>query len=197
MRKIFTILFTCLSVSVFAQNITPWGESKPKLFIGLSSGINNQSGIAGGTIEGLLGENITAFGALGLSSWGYKTTIGMRYYKNYPQKWAFGGSISRGSGLSELKIDMAPGTVEGHSSTVSVPFVLKPAFSLNGTATRYWVFGEKQKNRFHLEVGYAVPLSSERYEVKGGYRLTQAGKSTIETIKPGGIILGLGLSFGI
>jgi hypothetical protein len=201
MKKLFSVLLVCFAFSFqsFSQEYAAVKLPEPtsKLYFGIGTGLNNYLGLAGVTLEYRVADPITMYGAVGLGSWGSKISVGGRYYGNYPSKWAFGLGYSQASGIENLEMDLPADYVVGYSSTVKVPFKLKSAGTLNFSAMRYWMLGANSKNRFNIELGYAVPVATDPYEINGAYKLTAYGKAFMNTMQPGGLILGLGLSFGL
>ena len=170
----------------------------PNFFLGFGGGVNNYLGLIGVSGEYHLASKFSAFGGLGLGSWGNKASVGLRYYSDYPQRWALGAGLSFSGGVNELKLTMPEGTVVGKTGDTDVLFNLKSAATLNLSANRFWFLNSKKTNRFNVELGYAVPLGNRRFEVlNNGYQLTRDGLYFMDIMQPGGFNLGIGFSFGL
>jgi hypothetical protein len=61
----------------------------------------------------------------------------------------------------------------------------------------FFNLGRSGRNRFHLQAGYSIPITSPDFTVKSNDILTKNGHDVVIAIAPGGLILGLGFSFGI
>jgi hypothetical protein len=61
----------------------------------------------------------------------------------------------------------------------------------------YRFFNVGRNNRFHLQLGYSYGLRDARYTVQSGLTLTRSSDALVRVISPGGVVLGLGFSFGI
>ncbi|KAA9346077.1 hypothetical protein F0P94_03065 [Adhaeribacter soli] len=210
MKKVFSLL---LLMAVISARATAQDYANPDyvksdyrnnlqpastFYLGFGGGINHYLGLIGPSVEFQLAEKITVFGGAGLGSWGSKLSFGARYYANYPGKWAFGLGYSVSSGLDHIEFDMPEGYVQNHSSTVKVPFKLKSASTVNLSALRFWTLGKARKNRFNVELGYAVSVAEDRYVIKdSNYELMPAGRYFMNVLQPGGVTLGLGFSFGM
>ena|SRR5688572_4966927 len=204
MKRIFilaAILFGCTFKSMAQDYVKLNYEVKPnysKFYLGFGGGLNNYLGVAGISGEYRMAPKITVFGGLGLGSWGNKASVGLRYYSDYPQRWALGAGLSFSGGLEDLKLEMPEGTIVGKNGDTEVLFNLKSAATFNLSANRYWFINTKKTNRFNLELGYAIPLGNRRFEVvDNAYQLTRDGLYFMDIMQPGGINLGIGLSFGL
>lgn len=205
MKKAFFLFLvaTGISVKATAQNYAQpvYNEelaNASSFYLGFGGGINNFLGLIGPSVEYRLAENITVFGGAGMGSWGNKVSFGARYYANYPGRWAFGLGYSVSSGLDDIEFDLPAEYVQNQNSNVKVPFKLKSASTVNLSATRFWTIGKARKNRFNVELGYAVPVAENRYVIKNSnYELMPAGRYFMNIMQPGGVNLGLGFSFAM
>ena len=75
-------------------------------------------------------------------------------------------------------------------------FELLPQTNLFLNLYHYFNVGKKG-NRFYLQAGYSVPLSSKSYEIKSGHTLTDDGEAVMKVLRPGGLSLGLGFYFNV
>jgi hypothetical protein len=170
-------------------------DSLRRFYLGLGTGINNYTGILGIGIELRTIDQLLVRGGVGIGSWGTKYTIGA-LVEMRPGKsgWMFGVSYSGCSGLSNFKTSLM---VDSASTTVSrqVNVNLNPAASLNFTASYNWVF--HKHNKFFLEFGYAVPLQTNPFTVTDGSVLTSTSVAVLNLTAPGGVIIGVGVMFGL
>ena len=194
--------FICALAIVLSINTLAFGQDEdstpsdvPNFFLGFSTGINNYAGLFSITGEYAFAKPVSVYGGLGIGTWGTKTSIGLRYYLDYPQEWSFNVSYSHCSGLDELEIDMEEEFVEGQSGKEKVDFKLKSINTVNLSATKHWMIGKRKVNRIHLEIGYAIPTATERYDTS--VELTSKGKTFMRMMEPGGIIIGTGITFGL
>ena len=197
-KTILIIVLVGLQLGLHAQTTTAETNSitEPrKFYLGFSTGINQGTGLIGPTVELQMIRNLTVFGGAGLGSWGSKVTGGLKYYINYPGNWAFGIGYSHATGVNDVTVNLADGFIEGQSGQQKTKFKLLPCNTVNISATKYWLLGKQQKNRMHLEFGYAIPTSDNRYET--AVTLTDKGQNFMKILQPGGLILGVGFSFGL
>lgn len=196
MKKLITFLLLLVSgfgnQLVKAQDVfTPY-----QTFLGLGTGINNSCGLLGVGLEQFVSDRYTILGAAGIGTWGYKVTGGARYYLEDTKKGAaFGLSYSYSGGINEMEQDVEI-EKNGIKSTVTEQFKMLPVSTLNLTWTRFWYLG--QKSRLNLELGYSINLSGrDNFESVSKPFLTDKSRSLINMLQPGGLIIGLGLSFGL
>jgi len=198
MRKTLFAILMVISIgsASYAQDET---RDVKKLYLGLSTGIDNPVGFLGFTAEYQFVKNLSAYGGVGLGTWGGKAALGMRYYLNYPGSWAFGIGWAGASGAKDVKIKVEQeDNNTGTKETNSVTFDLDPVSTINLSATKFWLLGKRKVNRLHLELGYAIPLQNNAYTIKDSAEpLSSAGKFAMRIAQPGGIIIGAGFSFGL
>jgi hypothetical protein len=166
-------------------------EKKPVIYVGLSTGINNFNGMVGGFLELHPANKITLAGGLGLGFWGYKATGGLRYYKNYPKGIYYCGSFSVHSGLKDFEFVQD----DNYGNTQTIFIDLNPVYTANLTIG-YQLGLWENLVRINFEGGYAIALTTDYYEVKSGGQLTETSKQAFDLMTPGGIVLGIGASFG-
>lgn len=164
-------------------------------FFSLGTGINNNCGLLGIGLEQFVSEKVSFFGAAGIGSWGYKVTGGARLYLDGKTGNAFGLSYSAATGLEEVEIEV-DALINNTEQKVKEKFKLNPVSVINLTWMKHWQIGNK--SRFNLELGYSMNMSGKNnYTSKSGLVLTDKSKSVMDFIQPGGIIIGLGFSFGL
>ncbi|NJM16421.1 MAG: hypothetical protein HC896_14535 [Bacteroidales bacterium] len=77
-----------------------------------------------------------------------------------------------------------------------IVFKTKTAQTLNLHAQYYWKLG--RKNKFGLDFGYAVPIGGkDNYEIVSDHQLNDVSKLGMRLAQPGGLLFGLGFTFGI
>ncbi len=171
-------------------------ESCRRVYFGFSTGINNPVGPIGLQADLVLSERVSIGSGLGLSGWGIKTFLESRYYfKPCKPGWAAAAGFTYSFG--DTHIYTTEETVRGHED---VNISLNDQLNFMISAYRVFPLGKRGKNRFHLQAGYSVPMSS-RFTQTDGPPLTARGldyinSRFIQLIAPGGPILALGFSFG-
>lgn len=185
-----------------SSNIKSTNPDIPKFYWGFGTGINSPTGLLGPNFEFKVVDKFTLNLGLGLlSTWGTKLTLGTKYYLSYPLKSAFGLSFQYGTGISSYKQSVDVTYPNGTKSKETVEFELKPAYSVNLSWFRYWKLG--RKSRAHLELGYAIPIggkSIKNVAVKSntsGFEIDNSARQFIAILQPGGIVVGVGLTFGL
>ena len=167
--------------------------SCPKVYIALSSGINNPAGLAGVGVDLAIDSRVSVGGGIGLSSWGTKLALEGRYYFDECNRgWAVGGGVTTNGGLRNVVLGLETAH-QGPGTPVTLDLHRKTNLFFSG----YRFFNLGRNNRFHLQLGYSQGLQRARYTVKSGHTLTTTSDAVVRTISPGGIVLGLGFSFGI
>jgi hypothetical protein len=189
-KLILALAATFLLLNVHAQSELV--EDVPSAFLGISTGINNMNGMLGVTGEIRLVKNVSVFGAAGIGGWGTKATAGVKYYRNFPYGTHFGMSYSGAGGLDDFKIKVETETPGGEQE---VTMDLEKAHTINMVIGYNWKLFKR--SRFHLEFGYSVPLEEKPYTIKSGEVLSEKGEAVLDFMTPGGLIVGLGFSFGL
>ena len=193
MKKSLIIFLLSLAVlKTNAQTDTPSkGDSIKTVYIGIGSGLNNYTGLAGVSLNIRVIDRLFVQGGAGLGSWGSKLSAGLRYDLGYDKGWSFGAGISSCSGIPNF-----PANLELQSGVKGdVKVDLLRANTLNLKATHNWLLGGH--NIFYVEFGYAVPLQSSPWRVIDNSVISQNSKKVLDLIAPGGLLVGLGFSFGL
>jgi hypothetical protein len=165
----------------------------PKVYIGFSTGINNTVGLIGPQVDFAITPAVSIGTGFGLSSWGYKTFIEGRYYfKPCNRGWAVAGGFTYNTGGGDIPLTLE--TIYGDRGVI-VDLKPQPNFMFSGY--HFFNLGRSGRNRFHLQAGYSIPLKTPEFTVTSGEVLTKKGHDVVIAIAPGGLILGLGFSFGI
>jgi len=193
MKKAIVILvFLVLVSKLYAQNQSrPSTDSLPTVYIGLGTGINSFTGILGVSASVRVYDKLFIRGGLGFSAWGSKCSVGLKYDRSYRGGFSYNLGYSYSPGLKDLKLNME--LASGAKQDVTIDYLA--ANTLNASMTYSWMLGKK--NTFYLEFGYAVPFESTPWEVKDGSVLSSTSKSALSFLQPGGVILGVGFTFGI
>lgn len=174
------------------QEITPAVPCK-STFITLGTGINSNYGIIG------LGADIKVLDKLqvglsgGLGSWGFKTAGELRYFYSgcMQQGSALTAGVAYATGLPEMETEMELSNEE--TKTVK----LELSAQTNLQVAWYRAFKIQENHRFFVQVGYSFPVSGISYRVISGETLSDASKTTMRMMAPGGVIIATGFGFGI
>lgn len=166
----------------------------PRVYIGFSTGINNPVGVLGPQVDIAISPSVSLGTGVGISSWGTKTFIEGRYYfKQCHRGWAVAGGFTYNTGLQDAEFEDME-TVAG-KATVRVDERPQANFMFSGY--HFFNLGRAHRNRFHLQAGYSIPLTEKHYEQTYGPPMTRDAHDAMLITAPGGLILGLGFSFGL
>ncbi len=203
---VFLFLLTFgMNISVYAQD-DYYGEKgkkktkdikdvapMPSAFIGVNNGINNMAGLIGVNLAAPILNPVVVEVSGGIGLWGFKTAVDVQVY--LPKKYPFGGyfkaGYSRSSGYKDYFIeDSIPS-----GGTQTVHLELKRVDNLFFTVG--WALRVPRKHKIYLEMGYALNLTPNYYRVvTPNVVLSDDTEFLIGVMKPSGIIIGLGFSFG-
>lgn len=164
----------------------------PKFYVGLSTGINNQSGLLGPNFDIPLAKRLSFGLGAGRSSWGWKMYSEARgYLGECNRQLAIGAGMSYNTGMSKFTT-----TLPTTTGDAQVDLIYKP--SLNAFASVYYFFniGHDWSHRFYLQAGYSYRLEDNLYTVNSKHTLTSEGDAVMQLLQPGGAIIALGFSFG-
>lgn len=169
-------------------------DSLTKFYLGFGMGLNNYCGMLGIGADLRVYKRLLVRVGAGIGSWGNKLTVGLRYQRRYTKGWVYGIGYSSCSGLTNFKIQLPTGS---NSAPVNkeVTLDLLHASTFNLTTSYNWVFHSHHK--FFIEFGYAFALETNPFVVKDGSVLTDVGVATLKLVRPGGLITGVGLMFGL
>lgn len=160
-------------------------------YIGLSTGINNMSGLLGVDVDYALSAITTVGGHLGLGTWGIKTGIDAKYYRqNCHLGWAYGVGISLATGNRNQTLNL-----ETISGPKDVNLNLHPQAGLQFNVLRYFPVG-KQGHRFWIQLGWNQRFTRKVYTILDGQSLTQIADRTINFLCPGGLVIAGGYAMG-
>ncbi|MFN3555101.1 MAG: hypothetical protein ACK4VN_03955 [Bacteroidales bacterium] len=203
MRKpiFFLTLVLLLGFGSIAQEATlPLPEVEentfhpPTTFISLNSGINGFTGLFGAAVEVGATPQFALVGGVGLSGWGGRLSLGAKLYN--PERYPFGSALfanySRSTGGSDLAFN-----VDLDGKKYDMVLDLKPVNSFQ-LGWEYF-FRLTANSRINLQLGYTLRMAgstSELYTItKGQNDEDQTFKDFMSVYAPGGLTLGLGLSF--
>jgi hypothetical protein len=173
------------------ESLAPKDET-PGLYLGTSTGINNINGFLGITAEGRIVNKLTVAGGFGIGMWGYKMGIGPRFYPKYPTGVFYSLSFTTATGYNGIELPME--TNRAASDTI----VLNFHRANNVNLSLGYQFNIFKRGRLHFEIGYAIRLKRSPYEVvTPGVVLSEISQRAMDTMVPGGLILGLGISVGL
>jgi hypothetical protein len=191
-RALLFFSFLILSLDLSAQEDKYYDpEDPPRFYLGLGTGINSYTGLAGISGNYIIDKTLFVQGSLGLSSWGIRTSIGLRYDQSYRNGLTFGVNLVRSSGINDIDMEFDSGN--GSPNQVNLQFESVSTFNLK--AGYNWWFGKY--NALNINLGYALALKNQPWEVKDGSSLTQFEQQVLQLISPGGLIIEMGLIFGI
>ncbi len=198
MKNLILLFVFLLAFKLQAQGIrkTPHKDTIPIIYIGAGSGINNVCGMIGVAVSVKATDNFFLRVGLGLGDWGSKFSAGFKYELKATNSWGFGLSFSSCSGLKNFKTNLE--TTDSSKKIIAVKQVtldLLRSSTVNLTVSYKWIF--RHKNQFYVDFGYAIPIETEPYTIKDASILTNNGKAVLRILQPGGIIIGIGVLFGI
>lgn len=184
-----------LLAALFLTGISSFAQPAPKMYLGLSTGLNSPTGLLGLQLHARFGDNILVNGGFGLGSWGYKSTIGIRYEPEHKSTWCPFLSYSRATGIDSIPVKVEV-VEKGQKVQKEIGMRLKPVNVLNFGVQKQWITsGEK---RIYIELGYSMKLTSDPFEaVSKSDTLTALGKGSMNFASPGGLLFGFGVDFPI
>jgi hypothetical protein len=166
-------------------------EPLTKFYLGIGGGANNFTGIIGISANYRIYEKLFFQAGVGLGGWGYKYTFGIRFDDTYGKGWSYGVGYSVASGITNEKLSMKEQSGNTNLDTLD----LGKAATIDLKLTHIWLI--HRTNTFYIEFGYAIPLQSNPWKPLGKTPLTDEDLTVLRTMSPGGIILGLGFTFGL
>ena len=196
MKNIALLLLVLFGLNLHSQEAKriPKKDTIPFLYVGGGLGINNVCGLIGAVVSVRANDNLYLRVGFGVGTWGTKFTGGIKYELKGTNSWGFGLSYSSCSGITNYKTDLE---VKDSASVLTrkVTVDLLRSSTINLTASYKWLI--RNKHQFYFEFGYAVPIETEPYRIKDGSELSKNGKNSLHAIQPGGLILGVGIFFGV
>jgi len=192
--KKIILLSLCLFLlmKLDAQNITEnRTDEYPRFYLGLGTGFDNFNGLLGvsGTLK--VHEKFSVRGGFGVSGWGLKSSIGIKYDLKEIGGWSYCLGYSYSPGFEGLKMDNE--LESGGTKEITVDYL--SASTINLAIDRTWKIGKS--NIFFIELGYAFPLQSNRWRTTDGSFITSTNEAVLKLLQPGGLILGAGFAFRV
>lgn len=195
------IIALAFSMAVSGQsNLNPYnkygsseGINPTKAYLGFSTGINNMVGILGISLDAVINKNVTIGGGIGLSTWGYKWSLNLRYYPKGWRGFFMKGGYSQNSGLEDFDVEME--LSNGVNDYVMMD--LNTVGNVILAAGYAWKIGKY--SNFYLEGGYAVPLTTEDYYTLHDEttELSSTSEDVLRLLRPGGLVLSLGFNIAL
>lgn len=192
MNKLKTIVPLVLCFLLFNQVMAQKnGDStntfKFSHFLGLSTGINNDVGMVGISLESRISgitDNLALYAGIGSGSWGLKSNFSLNYYVDgYPEGISYSLGYSYASGLDGFEQEMEV-KENGSTANKEITMDLHPAHAANFSVYYHWIFWTNF--RFHLQAGYSLKVNPEAYDILTDVELTEKSEKIINMIQPGG-----------
>jgi hypothetical protein len=191
-RPILIFSLLILSLNLSAQESKYYDpEDRPRFYLGLGSGINTYTGIGGISANYIIDNTLFAQAGIGISTWGIRTSIGLSYDQSYRQGLTWGVNLVRSSGIGDIDVEFQ--TSAGATQEVNMRF--EGISTINLKMGYNWWFGEY--NYLNINLGYAFALKNQPWAVKDGSQLSPTSQQVLQLLSPGGLILGIGISFAI
>ncbi|GAA5024584.1 hypothetical protein GCM10011506_08310 [Marivirga lumbricoides] len=193
MKKIAIILGVILvSLELNAQTGNYFDpEERPKFYLGIGTGMNSYTGLAGISANYIIDNKLFAQAGLGLSTWGFRSSIGLRYDQSYNNGLTFGINYIHSSGIPEIDLELE----DNSGSTREVNMLFESVGAINLKTGYNWWIGKY--TIFNMKVGYSIPFKSSPWVVNDGTNLSPISEEVLRILAPGGIIFELGFSFGL
>lgn len=195
----FILILNCIFLTATALKAQPRNSgnrsfSCPKLYIGVSTGLENPGGLLGFNVDVPVTQQFSLGTGVGLSSWGYKTYgEGRFYFGECNRGWALGTGITYNTGIRNFNT-VLPTKLYGEQD---VPLDLEPKLNVFLAAYRFWSLG-RSGHRMYLALGYSLRTDNNNYTILNPvYELTTEGKQVMQILAPGGFMIGFGFSFGV
>lgn len=166
-------------------------EDRPRFYLGIGTGINSYTGLAGLSGNYIIDKKLFIQAGLGLSSWGIRTSIGLRYDQSYRNGLTYGINLVNSSGADDIDLELE--TTNG--ATRDINMRLERISTINIKTGYNWWFGKN--NTFNINLGYSFAFKKQPWTVKDGSSLSVTSQQVLQLIAPGGIILGIGFTFGL
>ncbi|GAB3342077.1 hypothetical protein GCM10027429_31330 [Marivirga atlantica] len=197
MKKVLLLLaILAVSLQLNAQSGNYYEEEEfstndlPVLYLGIGTGTNSYTGLLGGSINYRVQNKLFIQAGLGLSTWGYRSSIGLRYDRGYDKGFTFGLGVANSSGVNNILLELE--TANGDIRELDMKFY--GAFTLNIKAGYNFKVGNN--GTFYINLGYAVPFEQQPWNVKDGTSLSVTSQQVLEILAPGGLIFGTGFTVG-
>jgi len=166
-------------------------NTAPGFFLGTGTGINNFNAILGLYGEARIYNNLTLAGGGGIGLWGTKVSGALHYYLHYPFYTYFGLGISYAGGIDTMLL-----TLIYEEETIYIR--QHPLETLNLTAGFHFKLSSNLRGNF--EIGYGIRLRKDPYEAYNPPHeddFDETLNNFMGLLTPGGLILGISISYGI
>lgn len=163
----------------------------PKAYIGFGSGINAFTGLLGIAGNIRLVEKTFLEAGVGIGGWGYKYSFGIRHDFRYHNTFGLGINYTGATGLENMEMEMEVNN--GGTESVTLNCLHTGTIDIKGRFS----LSSGRKNKFYIDLGYAIPLMSKAWEVTDGSILSDVSVQALNITQPGGVIIGLGYLFGM
>lgn len=192
MKKLFTIIviLSLITLNVNAQR-EPLEEPLTQTYIGFGTGISTFTGMIGAAANFRMGRQVFVEGGVGLGGWGYKYSFGLRYDFKLKNTFGIGVNYTGASGLKGMSLPMT--LTNGNQKNVTLN--CNPAATVD-VKGRYSLSVGK-KSILYFDLGYAIPMVHKAWEITDGSNVSPTDRSALYAIQPGGLLVGLGVLFGI
>jgi hypothetical protein len=195
MKKLITVIVFSISI----MQATAQNDEFKQFYLGLGTGLNSV-GLIGLNAEYIFNNRIGIVGSAGLGTWGTKSSIGARFYFKNPTSGALHVSFARASGVNGVVTQLDTVDNAGTAYPSQITFNAKPVSLFNIAYQKFWRLGNSA--RFHIEAGYSIPLngkSPNNYQITApqNIELSETSQSVMRILQPGGLMIGIGFTFGI
>jgi hypothetical protein len=166
----------------------------PFSYIGFSTGFNNPAGAIGFDFSVPIHRYLAIGAGGGFSTWGNKLYFDAKYFlKPHHRGWALGAGFTFNSGDNNFRTRNME-TIAGRKEQVTLDLITQQ--NVFFAIYHYWNLGHRY-NRFFVELGWSIPLNENRFNQLSGDPLTSSSANRIDRLAPGGLMAGLGFSFGL
>ena len=175
----------------------------PGVLIGFSSGANSYAGQLGASALVRITPHTYGRMAVGYGIWGAKFSAGLKYDfrrdLRFKPGWSMACGYTYNTGLNgPIRISSTASSTVGSSTNtneVDVDVQQKPASTFYASTLFNYFFSKKWV--FSAEVGYAQAFNKSPWTIlPGGIGVDQAA-SSIKFYQPGGMLVALGIHFGL
>src|SRR5438552_864472 len=99
-KALILILILCVYVRLSAQELKTPRIAEHDFYVSAGTGFNYNTGVLGVEFEHLTGQRVSGYIGAGVGTWGYKLSIGTRFYTGEGRNSAFAFSYSFVTGVS-------------------------------------------------------------------------------------------------
>ncbi len=191
------IIITNKNISLSQNNKYDVAPNNPSFYFGIGTGLNVNTGLMGIKLGTRLNEFSLIEASAGIGSWGNKIGLGIVLNAKNSTSWCPVISISRATGLDKFSNNLEVKNSLGITNNRDVDVTLNPATLFNISMQRQWV--RPKGNRIVLELGYSILFAGSEYSVilNQGEKLSDLSEKVMNTLKPGGIMIGFTYNFAI